>query len=253
MLVRPPHSGVVAPSTPGGRPAIWAATGRSGGFSEGPFASMNLALHVGDHAEAVRANREALCVRVKATGLAVLSAVHGADVAVVDQPGEAVGVDAVITRTPGLGVVALGADCVTVAVIGDDDLTVAAVHCGWQGLVLGVLPAAIARMADMGVAPVQIILGPSICGSCYPVPLDRVDHVSSSCSDQVARSSLVECPDGQPGIDVREGLRAQVIEFGVSADLVLSVGGCTFEDPELFSYRRDGRTGRHGMVVVRSE
>ena len=52
----PIAAGVVAPRSPGGRPASWAATGRSGGVSIPPYDSLNLAGHVGDDPDAVAVN-----------------------------------------------------------------------------------------------------------------------------------------------------------------------------------------------------
>jgi copper oxidase (laccase) domain-containing protein len=37
----------------------------------------------------------------------------------------------------------------------------------------------------------------------------------------------------------------------VPAAAIRTVGGCTVEDPGLFSYRRDGVTGRQGILVAR--
>ena len=52
----------------------------------------------------------------------------------------------------------------------------------------------------------------------------------------------------QPGeyIDVAAGVVAQLVRGGVS---VRWLPGCTREDPNLYSYRRDGQTGRFAGVV----
>ena len=104
--------GMVPSSAPGGRPAIWAATGRSGGVSAPPFNSLNLAGYVGDDPSAVEANRGAVAI---ALGLSperwsLMHAVHGADVAVVEAPGLVAGVDALVTQVPDLAVIALAAE-----------------------------------------------------------------------------------------------------------------------------------------------
>ena len=36
----------------------------------------------------------------------------------------------------------------------------------------------------------------------------------------------------------------------LGASAIVLAGSCTVEDPRLFSYRRDGVTGRQGMAVV---
>ena len=244
------RSGVIAACTPGGRPASWAATGRSGGCSLPPYDSLNLARHVGDDADAVEANRDLVRRGVRASGLAVPRGVHGAHVVEATKAGDAGEADAVLTSEPDLGILVLGADCLLIGIAGDDDRTVAAVHCGWLGLAGDVVGATIAALTARGVRPRAVVLGPSICGSCYPVPAERADHLRETCAPDVADAALVRCSDGQPGIDVRMGVRARLAALGVPGDQVIDTGLCTFEDRALFSYRREGRTGRHGLVMV---
>jgi purine-nucleoside/S-methyl-5'-thioadenosine phosphorylase / adenosine deaminase len=251
--VRAIAAGVIDPQSPGGHPASWVATGRFGGVSEGPYASLNLAAHVGDDPAAVRANRDRVAEHLGARpgDWAVMEAVHGAGVAEVSEPGSVPEVDALVTRTPGLVLIALAADCVPLVLVGDDDQTVAAVHCGWRGLVADVVGATAEVMARSDARITRAVLGPAVCGQCYPVPHARAAEVQAACSPEVAAAALVTCADGQPGIDVRSALVARLAELGVHDTGV--VGGCTVEHPDLFSYRRDGRTGRQGIAVVRHE
>lgn len=244
-------SGVVPARTRDGRSAVWAATGRAGGVSTGPFASANLAGHVGDDPDAVAANRALLAALVDTTDLAVMDAVHGNAVAFVDEPGEVAGVDALVTDRPGLAIAALAADCATVALFGHDDRTVAVVHCGWQGLVHDVVGETVAALRARRVAVAAAVVGPAVCGTCYPVPDERAEEVRRSRTAAVAAAALVRCADGQPGIDVAAGVVQRVQELSPTA-VVARSPRCTREDPDLFSYRRDGVTGRQGLVVARA-
>ncbi len=244
-------AGVLDPRSTGGRPARWAATGRWGGSSQASYASLNLAGYVGDDDEAVAHNRAVASGWVAAAGLAVMDAVHGADVALVDRPGVVAGVDALVTRTPGLALAALGADCVPLALVGSDGATVGVAHCGWRGLAADVVGALVAAMSDQGSGVDHAVLGGAICGQCYPVPPERAREIEARCSPAVARTAVVSCADGQPGIDVSRGVIARLAEAGVPSDAVLVAAGCTAEDPGLFSYRRDRLTGRQGIVIAR--
>ncbi len=230
---------------------MWAATGRFGGVSRAPWDTFNLASHVGDDPESVAANRikVATDLGLAAGSLAVLGAVHGASVAFADKAGTYAGYDALVTRTPGLALMALGADCVPIGLIGSDAVTIAAVHCGWRGLAADVVGAAIAAMRDLGTQVQAAILGPAVCGACYPVPPDRVALVSAAVSERVSSASITVVADGQPGVDVREGVRARLDELGVLPEAVITIGSCTVEDPGLFSYRRDGQTGRQCVAI----
>ena len=249
----PIAAGVIDPRSPGGRPASWAATGRSGGTSPAPYDSLNLAGYVGDDEAAVAENRRRLAGVLGLPGerLVVMDSVHGAEVAVVASPGVVPGVDALLTQEPDLAIVALGADCVPIVLIGDDDRTVAVAHCGWRGLVADVLGAVVGAMADHGSGVARAILGPAVCGRCYPVPPERAAEVADAWPGPVSQSALVTCADGQPGIDVRRGAAARLAALGVAPDAIAYAGGCTVEDPGLFSYRRDGVTGRQGVAACR--
>lgn len=236
------------PEAPGGRSVTWAATGRSGGVSAPPFDSLNLAFHVGDDPASVVANRERVVEAVGAHGLASFEAVHGGECRYVDVPGIVPGVDSLWTDVPGLALLAMGADCAVIALIGDR--TISAVHCGWQGLVADVVGASVRQMQDVDVIR-RIVIGPAICGACYPIPQQRAESVMASHAG--GPGVVVRTPDGQPGIDVRAGVRARLRSLGIPDESIESVPGCTREDANLFSVRRDSLTGRQGMVVVMSD
>ena len=239
----PLDAGVIDAASPGGHPVSWVATGRSGGVSLPPFDSLNLADHVGDDEDAVTENRRRCARHARVDALAVMGAVHGAQVAQVHAGGLVPGVDGLVTREPGLALLALAADCVPIALADPDRGVIGAVHCGWRGLAAGAAPAAVEAMRGLGAERIEAVLGPSICGSCYEVPGARIDEVRAAVGERIA----ARCVDGRH-LDVAAGVRAQLEQLGVG---VRVVAGCTAEDAGLFSFRRDRITGRQGMMVWR--
>ena len=224
--------------------ASWLVTDRKAGASRGAFASNNLAVHVGDDPRAVAANRAELTTRMGLQHVVFAAAAHGAEVARVDSAGADVqGVDALISRTPGIGIAAQGADCVMLAVASPDGWS-AAVHCGWKGLVAGVVPATLDALADAGcdLTGAEAHLGPSICAQCYAVPLERAAAVAAVVPEAVVRD------EARVLLDVRAGVLAQLRTGGVPATWDRR---CTVEDPDLYSYRRDGVTGRQALIIGR--
>lgn len=225
--------------------AGWLFTSRWGGVSAAPFDDWNLGAYVGDSEESVRHNRQLVAERAGLTAVVFMKQCHSAEVAVVAgaEVAEVADVDALVTTTPGLGVAALSADCVPVALVDPDAGVVAAVHSGWQGMVSDVVGAAVARMETLGAtrANLRAVLGPAICGRCYAVPPERAAQAA-----QAWPAAAAVAVDGQPAIDVRAGLVQRLAQLGVAAE---TVGGCTAEDRHLFSYRRDQQTGRQGVVV----
>lgn len=223
-------------------------TTRAGGKSKPPYDTFNLGGHVGDDAQAVQANRERLAAELGLAPerLAWMEQVHGRTVTVVDGPqdGPAEATDALVTATPGLALVALVADCVPV-LLGDPVAgVVAAVHAGRVGARVGVLPAALRAMRELGAEPgrTEALLGPAICGDCYEVPLPMADDVEQHLAGSRAKSRR-----GTPSLDLRAGLWEQLAAAGVGR---IGVDPrCTFEDDTLFSHRRQGPTGRLAAVT----
>jgi YfiH family protein len=218
-------------------------TTRHGGVSVPPYASFNLGEHVGDRSEAVAANRERLAagVGLPAQRLVWMEQVHGHTVAVVDGPLAAPvpATDALVTAEPGLAVAVLVADCVPVLLADPVGKVVGAVHAGRVGARVGVLPAALAAMRELGarIEQVEVLLGPSACGQCYEVPAAMQADVEDRLPGSACRTR-----QGTAGLDLRAGLWRQLAAAGVAR-----VGvdpRCTIEDPALYSYRREGVTGR---------
>ena len=231
--------------TDGGPPAHRAFTSRHGGSSGGPWQGLNLGGHVGDDAAAVRRNRELLARRLGLTPERLMFAnqVHGTTAVVVDGPwdGAPPDADALVTRTPGLALAVLVADCVPVLLHAPGEGVVAVAHAGRRGMVDGVVGATVAAMRALGATALDAVVGPSICARCYEVPATLRAQVAASMP--VAASVTWR---GTPAVDVAAGVLEQLAEH---CQRVRQVPGCTAERDDLYSYRRDGVTGRFAGVT----
>jgi YfiH family protein len=227
-------------------------TTRHGGVSAPPYDALNLALHTGDDWDRVHANRDLLG---RALGLTYRELVfgrqvHGTGVRLVTRASSRardrglVDTDGLVTTTPGLAVVIMGADCLPVLLAADG--VVGAAHVGRKGLAAGVLREVLRVMRDAGAGSIVARIGPGVCGRCYEVPQAMADEV-----EEQAPGSRATTRAGQPSIDLAAGARRQLLDDGVLD--IAEAGGCTLEQPDrFFSYRRDGVTGRHaGAVVIR--
>ncbi|MFW5474742.1 peptidoglycan editing factor PgeF [Knoellia sp. CPCC 206450] len=225
-----------------------AFTDRSGGVSEPPYAGLNLGGHVGDSSDAVRENRARVAseIGVDPGRLVFMDQCHGSDVAVVtERPAGPLPVDGVVTAEADLALAVLVADCTPVLLSDADAGIVGAVHAGRPGMTKGVVAQAISAMRGLGATRVAAVVGPSVCGRCYEVPADMRDSAA-----EVSPEASAVAWTGTPAIDVAAGVVAQLRRAGVE-DLTW-VPGCAREDTSLFSYRRDGTTGRFAGVIVRS-
>jgi purine-nucleoside/S-methyl-5'-thioadenosine phosphorylase / adenosine deaminase len=227
-----------------------AFTERSGGTSREPFASLNLGFRDGDLPATVRRNRTRLAEALGTGPFAMAEQVHAAAVAEVDRTGTGrgfadaagfEGCDALVTSVPGLPLAILTADCVPVALTDGD--RVAAVHVGWRGFVAGMIPAAVESFPDP--AAVSAAVGPAI-GPCHYEVGEEVARVVR----ERAEAEVAERREGSWFVDLAGAVEASLLGRGVAQIDV--TGLCTAcETDRFFSYRRDGRTGRQALVVMR--
>lgn len=217
---------------------------RRGGYSRGPYRSLNLGVFTDDDPEAVAHNRSALRADVAAPPLSFVHQVHGGDVRVADGGSGRVGgdplpkVDGQVTAARGVAPVALVADCLPVAVAGDG--AVAMLHAGWRGLAAGIIGEGVRALRELGAeGPLSAAIGPGAGGCCYEAGAEV--HEAFADVDGAHRGAHV---------DLKAVARRRLEEAGV--DDVADLGICTIcSEPDLlFSHRRDhGVTGRQAGLA----
>lgn len=153
--------------------------------------------------------------------------------------------DALVTTQPGIGLAMRVADCVPILLADAAGSVVAAVHAGREGLLAGVIGAAVAVVRERTDAPVRAWVGPHICGACYEVP------------DAMAKDAAARLGVGVPttrwgtlGIDLGGAARHQLEQRGVA---VAEVGACTLTGEHLHSHRRNPAAGRLAGIVWLAE
>ena len=223
-------------------------TSRAGGFSTGPYASFNLGDHVGDDPEAVSRNRTRLGdeIGVGASRVVWMEQIHSRNVVTVDGPlSEPVpAADALVTTTKDLALAVLTADCVPLLLSDEEAGVIAAVHAGRVGARIGIVPRVLAEMEAAGavVSRIGAFMGPAASGRRYEVPA----HMQADVEAHLPGSATTTLK-GTPGLDLRAGIRRQLLEAGVNA--VAQDPRCTIEDETLFSHRRGAPTGRFASVI----
>jgi YfiH family protein len=225
-------------------------TTRRGGFSRGPYASLNLGRLTDDRPEAVRRNRAELEAQ---TGMrpAYIRQVHGTfvrriagtgDVGVAPLPDGNVKLleaDGQATRVLGIAPMVMTADCLPIALAGPG--AVAMLHAGWRGLANGIVAEGVHALRELGVdGPLEAAIGPGAGGCCYEVG-DEVRAAFASHGTAVLRGR---------NLDLKAIARAELGRAGVQT--VHDVDLCTICSDEslFFSHRRDrGVTGRQAGIA----
>ena len=245
-----PRIQLIVPDWPAPPGIVAVSTTRTGGVSDGPYASLNLATHVGDRATLVGRNRARL---MRDLGLAKqpcwLDQVHGNHVVVAENVTHAVTADAAMSSEIDVACAVMTADCLPILLCDRGGTQVAAVHGGWRGLASGVIASAVSALMSRGIAAGDLLawLGPAIGPTVYEVGED----VHAAVRAAGARTTLTATAPGRWHLDLyafaRAGLRACGVEDIHGANL------CTYSDPQrFFSYRRDGICGRQATLIWRS-
>lgn len=165
--------------------------------------------------------------------------------------------DAVITLKPLQATWVCTADCTPLLIADETTGQVAAVHAGWRGTALRIVPETIQRMQAQGsrLANLRIAMGPAIAGEVYQVTTHVAAEVGRSLQlktadieDEklLAQLQALEdppiLPDPEPGrvrLDVRQINALQLTEMGFDPEQIAIAPHCTYQEPErFFSYRR---------------
>ncbi|MBI1422799.1 MAG: peptidoglycan editing factor PgeF [Gammaproteobacteria bacterium] len=219
-------------------------TTRVGGVSVGPYASLNLAQHVGDDPAAVMENRQRLrrCLQLPGEPL-WLHQVHGVQVCTDVAPGTTA--DASVSRHAGEVCVVMTADCLPVLLCDQQATVVAAAHAGWRGLAAGVIPETVKRMQ---VVPAHLMawLGPAIGPRAFEVGDDVRDAFLELGREY--QQAFAPQAAGKWWMDIYAAARMQLAGLGITR--VYGGVHCTYEDAERFySYRRERTTGRMASLI----
>ena len=237
-------------------------TTRGGGVSQGNYAGLNLAAHVGDAAAAVASNRQRLLAAIECDRISWLEQVHGTNCVRTDRASAALlpRADAQWTCEPGVAIAVLTADCLPVVIAQRNGLAIAIAHAGWRGLVAGVLGATL-RALPYAAADCIAWIGPAISQQVYEVGEDvatavRQSVAFSAAAGRAAAPASNAAASGILAAGAREG-KYQLDLFGLAARELAGLGIgtvyceriCTAASATLYSYRRDGVTGRMATVA----
>ena len=233
--------------------------GRTGGFSTGPYASLNLGPRTGDERDHISANRQRFHESIGASGLRVVAPrqVHSAVISVHHRGGGPLngGVfdgDGLLTDDDNVLVAVLAADCAAILLHDPVRTVVGALHAGWRGTAAGIATAGITTMQQrFGSRPSDIRagIGPAIGRCCYEVGIDV--------AEAVARATPGDAPPyerastGKAYLDITYANQAQLLAAGLEPANVATAGVCTACRTDLFySHRREGEpTGRFGAAI----
>lgn len=239
-----------------------AVTTRTGGVSQGRFASLNLGFHVGDDPETVLSNRRRAtaafgalldeCVFAEQVAGTTVSRVgatdrgRGATARATAIPAA----DALLTTEPGVVLALMAADCMLLTLHDAEARVLALVHAGWPGTTAGIISAAVAAMHEAGADPARVIvaIAPAVSGETYQVGGDVAGAARAALGD---RAADVLRPDGTGRylFDLVGAARIQLADAGVAGGNIHDSGAVTGPGTPFYSHRFEGPTGRFAVLA----
>ncbi len=221
---------------------------RSGGVSQGVYASLNGGVGSNDVPDKVAENRArmAAVLGVAPDRLITAYQIHSPDVVVADKAWTSADrprADAIVTRTPQLAIGVSTADCGPLLLADSEARVIGAAHAGWRGALTGVIEAAIAAMEQLGAerARIAAALGPTIRQPNYEVGPEFVARFLAADADN-ARFFAPSARADHAMFDLAGFIAGRLQRAGVAQ--FEDLGLCTYAEPDrFFSYRRTSRLG----------
>ena len=233
---------------------------RTGGVSDFPENSLNLAGYDEDSTENIAENRRRFLQMFDGNyALTASWQIHSADVRIVKTLEDARDgnhkSDALISNLKNLLVGVKTADCVPILIGDVKTKAFAAVHAGWRGTVNSIVLNAIETMCEhYGTEAKDLIcaIGPAATCKNYEVGQDVIDQFEEKFS--TCGKLFHKTREGHALIDLHLANEEQLLSVGVSAENIFTAPLCTIERTDLFfSYRVEkklyGKTGRLLSVV----
>ena len=215
-----------------------------GGVSKPPYASNNLALHVGDDPENVMTNRHNLQKTLALPNQPIwLEQTHSNHCITAEETSLRIA-DAVITRDKNISLAIMTADCLPILLCNNTGTEIAAIHAGWRGLAEGIIENTLQKMQS----PPESLLawtGPAICPNCFEI------------GEEVKQCFIQKYPYSQPAFHHKNNQLygdlpklAEMILYKEGVRAIDHADACTVErNKQFYSYRRGSQTGRMATLI----
>ena len=233
-------------------------TAKSGGVSEGYFASLNLSFTRPENRENVMENYRIFsrAAQIPFDTMVMDNYEHGTTVLKVDRSDAGKGYlvdplspcDGLVTDDPAITLITGHADCMAFYFADPVKRCIGLAHAGWRGALGRIGARVVERMTqEYGSNPADIIagVGPSICPDCFEVGENVAAEFAAAFPDLPC---VLPQESGRPHVDLWMIACAQFAEAGVQPEHISLFDVCTMTTPRLYSHRRDrGNTG--GMAA----
>lgn len=230
---------------------------RTGGVSDGMFATLNLGMNRGDERARVTENwrRFLRSCGIETDSFVCGKQVHGNKVHIARRedlrPAYGKGFmnecDGYVTDIANVPLAIFTADCVPVLMEDEKAGVVGAIHCGWRSTVADIEKNAVDAFTSLGSNPadIHIALGPAIDRCCFEVGGEVIEEVKRLIGG--ADEFYSERADKYM-LDLRGVVKRRFTMLGVLPENIETVGECTMCHPERY-YSHRGTKGNRGSLA----
>ncbi len=210
----------------------------------------NLASHVEDDPQTVLHNRQQLMQQLHLKHDPVwLTQTHSDKVVEVNahSASKEINVDGAITTQLQVPCVVLTADCLPLLLCDTDGTVVGAVHCGWRGILAGIIEKAVNAMEVHAKGDIIAWMGPAIGPHAFEVGSEVRDQFVAVDRSASHAFKSTEAP-GKFMADIAHLTRQRLQNIGITG--IYGGGHCTYtEQDRFYSYRKEGKTGRMATLI----
>lgn len=203
--------------------------------TNGEIPGLNLGHNTGVDNEEIENNIVRLLCKynIPRDTLALARQVHGKKIKYVTTGGIYNDTDALITDLPGITLGIRVADCAAILLADVENFVIAAVHAGWRGAALEILPDMIREMKFRGANPKSINAFISPCLS------KKIFEVGEEVAEKFPPEFVDFTSFSKPHLDLKGFLQYQLLNNGVHKLNIDIDKGCTLSDNRFYSYRRE--------------
>ncbi len=175
-------------------------------------------------------------LRLGGKQIAVADLVHGTKVAVINRhsPYITPETDALVTKDSDIILTLTGADCFPVYFEEKQAGIIGLAHCGWRGIVAGVISETLHAIEKAGGkrSDITLTFGPGICAKHFEIQEDVLPSFAEY-PEYISRENGIH-------VDLKGIMRQQAESLGILPEKIIDAGECTYCLKEkYFSYRRD--------------
>ena len=221
---------------------------RTGGVSEGTFASLNLGMNRGDDEKKVKKNWEIFLESCQMAGMDFVCGkqIHENNVAIVGRENASpaygqkslIEADGYVSAEPLVPVAIFTADCTPLLLADEENRVVGAIHCGWRSTVSDIEKNAIDAMVSLGGNPksIKASMGPAIGICCFEVGPEVVkaacELVGMDMEDTIRKSNdfaLVKPSrnEGKYMLDLQGFIKLRLLQLGLREENIEILDECT--------------------------